>query len=266
MSSSGTGDFQYTDLYSINNIVQNTMLSYPKELLIGVLRDEYKKDSYFHYVSDEFGYAKIPDHTDLPIDAGLQDDSASRLYISEKNRNSVPYYPALIISMANSASIPISMNMDRGTVKYSTLRVIDGYGNERFYPTPTHFVFAGVYEGVLNIDVKTKGVRERDELVQITSILLQNVRFDELWRAGLFIKKISAGSFSETDDINDKIYNATISLDIRSEWRREIPVESIIDAINICVDFGRVDVAPVTFAQNLQINTSLTLLDAISEL
>ncbi len=261
-----TGDFQYTDLYTLNSIVQNTMLSYPKELIIGVLRDEFGKDSYFHYVKDQWGYPFVPDHTDLPIDTGLQDDSASRLYISERNRFAVPYLPALIVSMSNSSSVPISMNREKGTVKYSTLRVIDGYGNEKFYPTPTHYVFAGAYEGTMNIDVKTKGIRERDELTQTVSILLKDIRFDELVRAGVIIKKVSVGSFSEADDLNDKIYNATISLDIRSEWRREVPVESVIDAINICVDFGRVDVTPATFAENLQINTSISLLDAISQL
>lgn len=242
------------------------MLSYPKELVIGVLRDEFAKDSYFHYVKDSWGYPFIPDHTDLPIDAGIQDDSASRLYISEKNRQGVPYYPALIVSMANTSSIPISMNRDKGTIKYSTLRVVDGYGNEKFYPTPTRYVTAGAYEGALNIEIKTKGIRERDELIQITSILLMDVRHDELWRAGVFIKRLSVSSISEADDINDKIYNATISLDIRSEWRREIPVENVVDAINICIDFGRVDTTPATFAQNLQINTGLTLLDALNQL
>lgn len=262
----GTGDFQYTDLYSINNIVQNTMLSYPKELVIGILRDEFAKDSYFHYVRDSWGYPFIPDHTDLPIEAGMQDDAASRLYISERNRQGVPMYPALIVSMTSTSSVPISMNRDKGTVKYSTLRVIDGYGNEKFYPTPTHFVSAGSWEGTLNIDVKTKGIRERDELIQITSLILTDIKFDSLWRSGMLIKKLSVSSISEADDINDKIYTATISLDIRSEWRREIPVENIIDAINICVDFGRVDVTPTTFAENLQVNTSITLLDAISGL
>lgn len=49
MTTPGTGNLERTDLYGIHNVVQNTLMSYPKELIIGVLRDEFSKD-YVHII------------------------------------------------------------------------------------------------------------------------------------------------------------------------------------------------------------------------
>jgi hypothetical protein len=55
-------------------------------------------------------------------------------------------------------------------------------------------------------------------------------------------------------------------LDIRTEWSREIPVDNILDIINICVDIGNLQTTPPTIAPNLSIVTSLELLDALQGL
>jgi hypothetical protein len=44
-----TGFNQVTDLYSIYNTVQNTMIRYPKELIIGTLKEYFAQDSRYHY-------------------------------------------------------------------------------------------------------------------------------------------------------------------------------------------------------------------------
>jgi len=46
MVTPGTLNIERTDLYRIHNVVQNTIMSYPKELIISILRDEFSKDSY----------------------------------------------------------------------------------------------------------------------------------------------------------------------------------------------------------------------------
>ena len=48
---------------------------------------------------------------------------------------------------------------------------------------------------------------------------------------GVIVKPITVGGPSETDDRNDKLFRQTLTLDIRTEWRREVPVENTVDAI-----------------------------------
>lgn len=262
----GTGSIHRTDLYKIHNVVQNTQFSFPKEQIIGVLRDEFSQDSYYHYVRDPWGFPLTPDHTDLPIEAGLADDSTTRLYIGEKWRYDVIYYPAVLVSAGHSTSVPISMNRNKETVLSEATLVVDGYGNQKVFTTPVAFTLAGAWEGSINIDVLTRSIRSRDELVELITLICTDIRFEEFQRSGVLMKKVSAGAPSEMDDRNDKLYKQTITLDVRSEWRRHIPIGNIIDAINFCVNFGDINSTPPVFSPNLQINTTIDLLSEIQNL
>ena len=122
-------------------------------------------------------------------------------------------------------------------------------------------------EGQINIEVITRGLRSRDDLVELIKILFVELRWDEMFRAGVSIKpNVSVGSPSEGEDRNDKLFKQTVTLDIRAEWRREIPVESVLDLINICVELGNLEADPPTTAPNLSIVTSVQLLDALKAL
>ena len=262
-----TGSLQRTDLYNIYDVVQNTQLAYPKELIISVLRDEFSRDSYYHYAADEYGFPLTPDHTDMPLGAGVYDDSTTRLFIGEAFRFDVIFYPAILVRATSSTYVPISFNRNKETIKYDATRVIDGYGNEAVFTTPTHFVLAGAWEGTLNVDIMTRDIVSRDNLTSICNLMFSDIRHDQFRKAGVLLKKVSAASFSEADDRQqDKLYKATIALDIRSEWRREIPVDSVVDAISICVEFGRLDTTPPQMAPNLQVNSTIELIDQIEEL
>jgi hypothetical protein len=262
-----TGEILRHDLNQINYVVQNTQLAYPKELVIGVLRDEFSKDTYYHYVADEWGFPKTPDHTDLPADAGYQDDQTTRIFIGEAYRFDIIYYPAILVRAGSSKYTPISMSRNKETVQYEALKIVDGYGNERVTATPQYYTLAGAWEGNLQLDIMARDILTRDELISICTLMFTDIRFEELLRAGLLIKGVSAGAPSEGDDRQqEKLYKQSITLDVRSEWRREIPVDTVVDAINICVDFGRVDTTPSTYAQNLGISTTIQLIDQIDAL
>lgn len=262
----GTGSFNRTDLYNIHNVVQNTQLSFPKEFIIGMLRDVFSQDSYYHYVSDEWGFPLTPDHTNLPLGAGTEDDSTTRVYIGEFWRYDIIYYPAIIVKNGGSRYVPIAMNRNRETIKYTKTLVVDGYNNVKAFHTASKLNFAGAWEGAISIDILARGLRERDDLVELVSLICTDIRFDEFLRAGILMKGVSAGSPSEIDDRNDKLYKQTVTLDVRTEWRREIPVEDIIDAINICVDFGNLQTSPPVLAPNIGVSTEVTLLDEIASL
>ena len=53
----------------------------------------------------------------------------------------------------------------------------------------------------------------------------------------------------------------TITLDIRSEWKREIPIGNILEVVNFVVEFGRLDEPNAPVAQNLSIATQLDVLN-----
>src|SRR3989304_2944057 len=69
-----TGSFTRSDLNQIHNVVQNTHTNVVKDIIIGILRDEFSKDSYYHFVRDQYGFPYTPDLTNKPLGAGYSDD------------------------------------------------------------------------------------------------------------------------------------------------------------------------------------------------
>jgi hypothetical protein len=262
MVTPSTGNRFRTDLYGVNNVVQNTMLSYPKELTISLLRDEFAKDSYYHYVSDPWGYPKIPDHTDLDRMAGVNDDITTRIFIGEAFKDRVIYYPSVLVRAGSVSSVPISMSRNKFVVDYEKFALQDGYGNTRFVAIPRNFDLAGAWEGSLTIDISTRDILSRDEITSFMMLFFTDLAFERMRKSGVLIKKASAGAPSEADDLqNVKLYKQSITLDIRSEWRRLIPIRNVVDQINVCVDFRSIpDGSP---APNLQINESITITERL---
>ena len=264
-----TGFISRTDLNELNNIVQNTQMHIPKEFIIASLRDEFSKDSYYHYVSDPFGFPLVKDHTNLPVTAGLEDDETTRIFIAEAFFQEVTYYPAILVKAGSSRSVPISINRNKETVQNTPIKVIDGYGNETVRTVPTHFLFAGAWEGTIQLDIYARDILARDELVAFCKIFFEDLRFEELRRAGILVKSggVSASAPSESYDRDQEpLYKQSINLDIRTEWRREIPIDNIITMITFCVDFGRLDVYPPVLAPNIAISTTEQLVDQIESI
>lgn len=264
----GTGNINsYTDLYGIHNVVQNTQIVHSKELIIGIIRDFFSEDSYYHYVRDTWGFPLSKNVTDIPVESGIADDTLTRLYIAEKYKHEAIFYPCILVYHGGARSTPLSFNRERETIKNERTIVSDGYGNFTTFTTPSHFVLAGVWEGTINIDIMSRGIRSRDDLVELVKLCLVDIRHDELLRAGVLVQPgVSSGSPSEGDDRNDKLYKQTITVPIRTEWRREIPVKSLVDAINICVDFGNLSTTPPNIAPNLEIRTRIDLIETIQTL
>jgi hypothetical protein len=264
----GTGNNVKTDLYGLYNYVQNTMISYPKELFIETLREFFSADSYYAYHRDEWGFPKTPDHTDLPSHSGLSDNVTTRLFIGEAYRYDVIYYPALIIRNAGSRSVPLSMSRDKGSLQWQDILFVDGYGNEKIFQIPSYFVQSGAWEGSVTVDIETRSPRARDELADLVSLVFVDTRFEDMKNSGVVIKSGSptAGSPSETDDRNDKLFKQTITFEIRSEWRRHIPVNNVVEVINVCADVGNLAHNPPAFSPNLKISTTVELLNNLQEL
>lgn len=256
-ASSSIGHIVRHDLNNINGIIQNTHASYIKETIIALLRDEFKKDSYYHYVEDEFGYPKVINMKDMPLGAGYSDDLTTRIYIGEKFRHDVIFYPSIIVSAGSISSTPISFNRDRGTVQYENILVVDESGNYSNVTVPNAFCFVGAWEGTINVDITCRDGLSLDDLIAFCSIFFVDVAHDRLLRAGILVKGVQSGSPSETRDREQEVlYKNTISLSVRSEWQRQIPVSNLIEFINFCVDFGHFDSSDsFEAAPNMSINT-----------
>jgi hypothetical protein len=270
-----TNNFFKSDLYGIHNIIQASMLVYPKEIIIATLRDFFSKDSYYHYSKDQWGFANTTDHTDLPPGADLPSGPgahpelsnvsplSTRLFIGENYRYDGIYYPAILVKSGGGKSVPISINREQGAVQFENLIFEDGYGNQTSVRKPKSFITAGAWEGSINIDVITRSLRSRDDLVELVAMCFTEVTFDTLVDVGLIIKPISYGAPSESDDRNDKLFRQSITLDIRTEWRREIPIGNIIDTIFFTAIFEDLSRPANPVPANLTVNTEVTLLDML---
>lgn len=260
-----TNNIVRSDLYYLHNIVQGSMLVYPKELIIATLKDFFSKDSYYHYSKDAWGFANTVDHTDLPLGAGTHDDITTRIYIGESYRFDGIYYPAVLVKSNGMKYVPISINREQGGVQNEPIVYEDNFGNKKIISRPKSFISAGAWEGSISIDVLTRSLRARDDICQLIALLFTEISFNTLVDVGLVIKPLSIGAPTESDDRNDKLFKQTLSLDIRVEWRREIPIRNIIDTIMFSVKFGNTQKEPFVPADNLTINTNISLIDMLLE-
>jgi hypothetical protein len=250
--------FSYnTELYDIYYVVQNTMLRYPKDLIIASLKDFFGQDSKYHFVSDSWGYSKTVDLTDVPADAGLYDELTTRVFIGENNRYDIIQYPAILVKAGSFRYVPISLNRNLYYVENNITEFTDGY-QRRFLPTPDKFVMAGAWEGSLNIEIQSRAVQEADDLAELVAIYLVDINWSNLSRAGVSIKPdVSIGAATETEDRNDKLHHRIITINIRGEWRREIPISNFVELITFCVEFG--DTTTDNYAPNIEVHTELEL-------
>lgn len=268
-----TNNFFKSNLMALHHVVQASMLVFPKEIIISTLRDFFSKDDYYHYSKDQWGFANTTDHTDLVPGTDLptmhnkygadQSGLSTRLFIGENYRYDGIYYPAVLVKSGGSRYVPISINREQETVQYEDIIFEDGYGNQTIVSKPKAFVTAGVWEGTIIIDVLSRSLRARDDISEAIGMCFAEFTFDSLYDIGIIVKPPVIGAASESDDRNDKLFRQTITLEIRTEWRREIPVGNIIDAIFFTAIFEDLSKPANPIPANLTVNTEVSLTDML---
>jgi hypothetical protein len=271
----GTNNFSKTDLNNIYNIVQSSMIVYPKEIIIATLRDFFSQDSYYHFSKDQWGFANTTDHTDLPPGADLPRGPGAnpqlnpspilptRIFIGENWRYDAIFYPAILVKSGGTRYVPISINRNQGGIEFSKILFADGYGNETAIYRPVAVVTNGAWEGSILIDVMSRSLRARDDLVELIGMCFTEIHFDTLHDIGIIVKPITVSGTTETDDRNDKLFRQTLTLDIRTEWKRVIPIENTIDSIFFTATFSDLSQPNSPIAANLTINTEVGMVDML---
>jgi hypothetical protein len=115
---------------------------------------------------------------------------------------------------------------------------MDGYGNRSLIKVPTHKVYAGGWDQTFEILIAAESTLDREELSDLVASYLIGVARQPLQEAGLFVKTASYGGEREEDFANDKIYIQPITIETFSEYRREIPINDLVEIINFCFNFG----------------------------
>ncbi len=257
-----TANFFPSDLFAIHRVIQNTQIIYAKELLVSSLREYFAQDTKYHYVKDQWGNPKVIDATDINPEAGINDDEMTRIWIGQENKQETRFLPSAIVKHTGATYKPISFNQNRDCIQYTKRLFTDGYGNDYTIPTPQYFMFDGAWDTNFDIDIETDDPPDRSTLSECISIFFQSIAIDKLHFNGLFVKNTRVGGESSEDFKNGKIYKQTVSLECRGEYRRIVPVENIIDIINVCIDFSStLPPAGDGYAENLRINLQLSLLD-----
>lgn len=231
----GSGDHRvFSNFFSDHNIIQNVAIVQPKNLLISALRDIFRSDSIFTYRDDRYGYPLTPDLTGLDVDSEL----TTKILISDVYRYEVKFFPAIVIKANGGTYKPLSFNQNM-TLKHREDVIENSYGSISKIKTPTHRIYAGMWDLSFDVSIYSESHSELEELTEIASMALQYSLWQDLRANGLFIKSLSIGGENAEPYANDFVYSQNITLSTFSEWRVEIPLDSIIEKLVFYFDSTR---------------------------
>jgi len=171
----------------------------------------------------------------LPPD--IQEERTTRIYIGDIFRYDKRFWPAITVRYSSGRYKPISFNQNQ-TIKYRLDLVLDGYGGKSYIRVPTHKIIAGSWEQNFEVNIASESITDREELTDIVSSFLIGKARQELYEAGLFIRSVNMSSEREEDWGNEKVYLQSVNVECYSEWRREIPIDRLVETINFCFNYG----------------------------
>lgn len=237
----------YSNFFADNHIIQNVSIVQPKNLLIDVLRKYFSQDNVYTYRADEYGFPATPDLTGKTVD----DPDTTKILISDVYRYEVKFYPAITVKTGTGNYVPLGFNQNYSN-KYRKDILEDSKGVMREVLTPTHRVYAGVWEMNFEISIYSESHSELEEITEITKLILQYVAWNELRANGLFIKTLSVGAESAEPYANDYVFSHTISISTRSEWRVEIPLENVVEKMVFYFDVVRTPIPGIKDISDVQ--------------
>jgi len=227
-----------SDIFHLEYIFEQTGMVYTKNILIDTLRDVFSKDRQYHYVQDIYGFPLTPSSLGLSSTAGLDDQETTRIFIGSTYRYDIKMNPSLIVRNTGSRYSPVSFNQDFTSTVNRIETLIDGDGNQTQIYVPAYYIRVGAWDQTLSVRVIAESEVDREELCDIVQVVLMGSRRQELQNAGLFIKTLSTSGETETPYANDYLYMVDINLEVRTEWRIQVPISDVCERIGLCLAFG----------------------------
>jgi len=237
----------YSNFFSDNQIIQNVSIVQPKNLLIDILRKHFSRDNIYTYRADEYGFPATPNLTGLSID----DPSTTKILISDVFRTEIKFYPAITVKSGGGSYNPISFNQN-STIKYRKDLLTNEFGKVTEIKTPTHRVYAGAWDMNFDISIYSDSHSELEEITEIVKMILQYVSYNELRANGLFIKTLNVSGENAEPYANAYVFNHTITINTRSEWRVEIPLENVIEKVIFYFDVIKHHIPGVSSISSVQ--------------
>jgi hypothetical protein len=230
-----------SDIFNLENVVQQAGIVYTKNVLIDTLRDIFAQDRQFKYVADVFGFPKTPSHLGLDPSAGINDEETTRIFIGSSYRYDIKFNPSVIVRNTGSRYIPISFTQDYLGVINRVELLTDGYGNQTKIRVPAYSVRVGAWDQTYEVKIIAENEPDREELTDIIQVALMGSRRRDLQNMGVFIKGMSTSGEAEQTYANDQLYIVSVSLDVRTEWRIHIPITDVCERIALCLSFKTLD-------------------------
>jgi len=248
-----------SDILGLESVVSQSGILFCKNVLIDTLREVFRRDRYYGYRDDSFGFPRTPSHLGLDPDAGIDDEETTRIFIGSTYRYDIKFNPSIIVKNTGTKYTPISFNQDVLGVIYTNERVVDGYGNETIIRSPRFNTLVGAWDHSFEVKVITEDEVDREEIADIIMVALQGSRRLELQHEGVFIRSISTSGEAERAYSNDHLYMVSINLEVRSEWKIHIPINNLMERIAMYITFD--SDATDTAANDLTISDVITLTD-----
>ena len=220
-----------TDIFDLENVVQQTCMMASKNILIDLLRDIFRNDREYRYKADVFGFPLTPSQLGLDPNAGKDDEVTTRIFIGSSYRYDIKFNPSIIVRNTGVSYKPISFNQNWLSTTIKKELVIDGYGNQSIINVADNQVLVGAWDQTFEIKVVAESENDREEISDIIMVSLIGTRRKELELMGIFVKNIRSGGEAEQPYANDYLYTVSINIDIRSEWKVLIPISNVVERI-----------------------------------
>ena len=216
----------FSSFYGDNHITQNSFIVHPKTVIVDLLRREFSQDSLYTYRSDEYGFPLVRDLTGIDMESDL----TTKILISEQHRYEMKFFPNVVIGSKGGSYKPLAANQNQ-TIKYRRDAFVNNFGEKFEVSTPTHKVYAGMWDHSIEIAISTESHVETEEITEIVALMVQFKLFHELRAAGIIVKNLSVGGESSEKYANDFIFTQTITIGCISEWRAELPIDNLVEKI-----------------------------------
>lgn len=173
-----------------------------KDVIIRGLRDFFANpDNYAHLLPEQLSY-----------------DVFQNIVIFDSYAETLTKFPMIVISNASGRMIAGGISNDFAFEKHDANGDLEGY------------MYGGMYEFSIEVEVGTKTTLERETLMDITTSALRFSLRRRLEYYGILIKEMSYGGENAIPYNSDMIFTSSMSMQTYSEWYeyfKLLPVKNI---------------------------------------